>query len=139
MKKCSEYEKYFHDYVDEVLSQQKQRDYKDHVDRCSFCTGMLQQDERYRDSFEASTKSADLPSGLDLRFKGRFRFMQLEELADPHGFVSEGRMTDWLRKEVDKITGAAKTVNLMGKPYSFDEYIAGMFSGNRSKQRFQEG
>lgn len=124
MIECIEYKKYFHDYVDEVLSPLKQSDYQVHIDRCSFCTKILHRNERYREQLNAIAPPAELPSGTDLRFKGRLRFIQQKEPDLIETSTSAAGVSRWLRDEADETASAAKMAILMGKTYFLDRYGA---------------
>ena len=118
MTKCSDYAKYFHDYVDDVLSRRNRKAYEDHTDTCALCTEMLRQDRRYRKGLEALTQSEDLPSGLDLRFKGRFNF--------------------WQRELPMEMFGDAEAVVLMGKTCLPDARATYLLSSRRCELQSQE-
>jgi hypothetical protein len=126
MMKCNEYDKYFHDYADGVLSLPKKRDYKGHIDGCVWCAEMLQRNERYLKYLSAISSSAKMPSGADLRFRGRLQFTQYkdlrhEEFDELKGIDSDSGVIRWRRDKGAVKTEAAQTVVLMGKRYFVDE------------------
>ena len=133
---CAKYEKYFHDYLDDILSLPKTRDYKAHLERCSYCGGVFRQHVEYRKSLDAIARRANPPKGADLRFKGRLQFIMEGGAAMRQGFVSASGVTHWPRKDVGENPGIAKTVVLMGKVYLLDEYAAELFSAKQGESAF---
>lgn len=126
MTKCNEYKKYFHDFVDRNLSQQRERTYKTHMAGCSICSEMYQQDQKYREIVNVMSPPEEMPSGADLRFRGRLQFNQFKDLRHEEsgvwqGIDSDSGVTRWQRSRGIEKAPAAETIILMGKKYFTDE------------------
>ncbi len=92
MNKCIEYEKYFFDYIDNVLSSEKHQKYEAHIALCTICGAALKQHKKYSLLITQKKEAETTPNEYSLRLQAKLKSFILasrkDSLLDDLGLIS---------------------------------------------------
>lgn len=78
MYKCAEYEKYFHDFNDNILSAQKREEYEKHLHSCEVCREELRLHKKYLERAQEEILKEVIPDDISIRFKNKLEYTKQE-------------------------------------------------------------
>ena len=129
MPECFEYEKYFFDFTDNILTEKTDKSYKKHLKKCSFCSAEFKTHEQYQGIIQAKQQEKS-PDEFSLRLQHRFKSLQQEEkknsLLEEFGLVSINEMVKMFhltQNEKTLLENSEKTVRLNKDLYLEKKHI----------------
>jgi hypothetical protein len=142
MSECIEYGKYFFDFIDGVISDEKKAYYSDHKDLCSYCTDMYRLHLLYKAASDEFKTMYCIPEETDARLIKNLSALKKSEkrnaIIDAIGLISINELIDIFELDEDeerKLMENEFTFRIKKEFYIKKENLRDVLSGLSSENK----